>query len=133
MTVPASVAGDVLRALVRDLTARVRVDGGEISPRVRTLLYALHAADQGHPDTPGSAPGTPPPASVTVELSTGEAAALLGCSSEYVRRLARSGRLTARRVGAAWLIDPVALDTYRHGGTECPTPSTRPANGQTPA
>ena len=45
---PAAVAGEVLRALMRDLTARVRADGGEVSPAVRQLLYALHAADEQH-------------------------------------------------------------------------------------
>jgi hypothetical protein len=44
VTVPASVAGEVLRALVRDLTVRARADGGEVSPQARRVLYALHAA-----------------------------------------------------------------------------------------
>ncbi|MFP8882617.1 helix-turn-helix domain-containing protein [Streptomyces mangrovi] len=117
VTVPAAVAGDVLRALVRDLTARVRADGGEVSPGVRALLYALHTAAQ-HADRPAaSATGTTPAPTATVtEIPVGEAAALLGCTPEYVRRLARDGIIPARRIGArTWAIDRAALEDYRHG------------------
>ncbi|MGW9031010.1 excisionase family DNA-binding protein [Streptomyces sp. NPDC055722] len=49
-------------------------------------------------------------------LSVDEAAAVLGCSAGYVRRLARAGTIRARRIGArAWAIDRTALDHYRHG------------------
>jgi excisionase family DNA binding protein len=125
--VPAAVAGEVLRALVRDLTARVRADGGEVAPDVRRLFYALHAAAQ-HAEHRATAAtrierssdsGTAPPAPATVtEVSVDEAAALLGCSPEYVRRLTRRGTLAARRIGRrAWAIDRTALDDYRHGRT----------------
>lgn len=121
VVVPASVAGEVLRALVRDLTARVRADGGEVSPGVRRLLHALHTADQ-RPDPaasgPSSDPGTTQPAWANVEITAGEAAALLGCSAEYVRRLARTGRFQARRIGAVWLINSADLDRYRHNPQE---------------
>ncbi|MFB6558498.1 helix-turn-helix domain-containing protein [Streptomyces sp. NPDC056400] len=118
--IPSAVANDVLRALMRDITARVRADGGEIGPGVRRLLYALHAAAQRaeleHSSDIGTAP--PPPATV-VEVSVDEAAALLECTPEYVRRLARRGTLTARRLGArAWAIDRTALDHYRHRAGE---------------
>ncbi|MES9804976.1 helix-turn-helix domain-containing protein [Streptomyces cinereoruber] len=116
VVVPAEVAGEVLRALVRDLTARIRADGGEVSPAVRRLLYALHEAAQ-HPGTApaSSGPGTPPAAPATVELTAPEAAYLLECSPEYVRRLARTGRVLGRRAGRVWLIDPASLDSYRKG------------------
>ncbi|MFG2671163.1 helix-turn-helix domain-containing protein [Streptomyces sp. NPDC048445] len=130
VVIPAAVAGDVLRALVRDMTARVRADGGEIPAGVRRLLYALHSAAQhaeqqaeGYRATPviehGSDIGTAPQPTATVAyLSVGEAAALLGCSTEYMRRLARAGIVRARRIGArAWAVDPAALDDYRHGRT----------------
>lgn len=116
VVVPPEVASDVLRALVRDLTARVRADGGEVTPAVRQVLYALHeAAQRTAPPTPSSAPGTPVVAPATVELTAHEAAHLLGCSTEYARRLARTGRVPARRAGPAWLIDRQALDAYRKG------------------
>ncbi|MFC8715803.1 helix-turn-helix domain-containing protein [Kitasatospora sp. NPDC057198] len=50
-----------------------------------------------------------------MELTAPEAAELLACSPEYVRRLARTGRLVGRRAGWAWLINRDSLDTYRHG------------------
>ncbi|WUQ57126.1 helix-turn-helix domain-containing protein [Streptomyces virginiae] len=50
-----------------------------------------------------------------MELTAEQAALLLGCSTEYVRRLARTGRVLARRAGPAWLIDPASLDAYRKG------------------
>jgi excisionase family DNA binding protein len=127
--VPAGVAGEVLRSLVRDLTARVRTDGGEVSPTVRGLLNALHAAAE-RVDTattgPSSDPGTTTIQRANVEIGTGDAAALLECSTEYVRRLARSGRIQARRLGAAWLIDSASLDAYRTGAAPCPAPKSRP-------
>ncbi|MEU2719738.1 helix-turn-helix domain-containing protein [Streptomyces smyrnaeus] len=119
--IPPAVAGDVLRALVRDLTARVRADGGEIAPDVRRLLYALHDAVQRtdrrteieHSSDNGTAP---PPTATVAEVSVDEAAALLECTPEYVRRLVRRGTLTARRLGArAWAINRAALEHYRHG------------------
>lgn len=116
VVVPAHVAGEVLRALVRDLTTRVRADGGEVSPAVRQLLYALHDAAQTPATTaPSSGDGTPPASPATVELTAHQAALLLECSPEYARRLARTGRVRARHVGPAWLIDSASLDAYRKG------------------
>ncbi|MFD7968585.1 helix-turn-helix domain-containing protein [Streptomyces clavifer] len=79
---------------------------------------------------PGSGDGTPPAPAATVELTAGEAAFLLGCSTEYARRLARTGRVLARRAGPAWLINRQALDTYRKG-QPCPTPSPPPESKPT--
>ncbi|MFE3635815.1 helix-turn-helix domain-containing protein [Streptomyces sp. NPDC059168] len=119
--VPATVAGEVLRALVRDLTARVRADGGELSPRVREVLYALHTAAQRAdafdsvtaPFDSTAATGSTPRPSGTVCVA--EAAALMGCTPRHVRALITAGRLPAERVGArVWAIDPAALDHYRH-------------------
>ncbi|MEV5124300.1 helix-turn-helix domain-containing protein [Streptomyces decoyicus] len=119
--VPATVAGDVLRALVRDLTARVRADGGEVAPGVRGLLYALHAAAQRAemfdsvtaPFEPTAGSGSAPGPSGTVCVA--EAAALMGCTPRHVRALIAAGRLPAERVGArVWAIDADALDYHRH-------------------
>ncbi|WP_409473120.1 helix-turn-helix domain-containing protein [Streptomyces sp. HC307] len=124
--IPPTIAGDVLRALVRDLTARVRADGGEVAPGVRRLLYALHTAAQHaehrteieHISDNGTAPNMTDTVATSTEVSVQEAAALLGCAAEYVRRLARHGAFTARRIGArTWAIDRAALDHYRHGRT----------------
>ncbi|MEU9183359.1 helix-turn-helix domain-containing protein [Streptomyces sp. NPDC048484] len=39
-----------------------------------------------------------------MEIGASELAERMGCSPEYARRLARSGRVPARRVGRTWLI-----------------------------
>ncbi|URN12498.1 helix-turn-helix domain-containing protein [Streptomyces radiopugnans] len=121
----------MLRALIRDLTARIRADGGEVGPGVRRLLYALHTAAQRAErpalDNPpafdsvtapfdSSATGSTTTAPGTVGVSVAEAAALMGCSPEWVRALIRRGVLSARRIGArTWEVDRDALDDYRHG------------------
>jgi excisionase family DNA binding protein len=118
VTVPASVAGEVLRALVRDLAGRTRADGGEVSPQARRVLYALHAAAvRGDQTEPGSSGGTPERPPATLELTVCEAAHAMRCSPSYARRLARSGRVRARRAGPVWLIDAASLDAYRTGST----------------
>ncbi|HEY9475776.1 MAG TPA: helix-turn-helix domain-containing protein [Mycobacteriales bacterium] len=133
VVVPGSVAGEVLAALVRDLTARIRADGGEVSPAARRVLYALHSAAQCHdqvPDErPGSGVGTVGARRVMVEpLTAADAAGMLECSTGYVRRLCRTGRLTARRTASVWLIDPVSLDAYAKGTTDArPDAHPRPA------
>ncbi|GGV83862.1 hypothetical protein GCM10010294_60900 [Streptomyces griseoloalbus] len=117
--VPPSVASEVLRALMRDLLDRTRADGGELSPEARRVLHALHAAAvRGEPHPPaGSSGGTPQQPAATVELTAAEAAHAMRCSPSYARRLARSGRVRARRAGPVWLIDSASLDAYRTGST----------------
>ncbi|MGW4752003.1 helix-turn-helix domain-containing protein [Streptomyces chartreusis] len=115
--IPAPLAGEVMRALVRDLTTRVRADGGEVSPAVRSLVRALHVSAV-RSDVPVTfADETPSDLPVTViEVTTEQAAELLGCSAQYARHLARSGRVAARRVGRVWLLDRESLDAFRTGG-----------------
>ncbi|WP_277425618.1 helix-turn-helix domain-containing protein [Streptomyces sp. ADI98-10] len=80
------------------------------------MLRALHEATQRPAAAESSsAHGTTADAPATVELTAHEAAVLMGCSTEYARRLARTGRVLARRAGPAWLINRQALDTYRRG------------------
>lgn len=113
--VPATIAGELLRALTRDLAAQARANGGHPSPGARALLYALLEAAQ-HADTDsGSDVGTHQPPSTTVELTAHQVARHLGCSPEYVRRLARTGQLRARRAGRVWLIDSASFDAFRRG------------------
>ncbi|MEV5182873.1 helix-turn-helix domain-containing protein [Streptomyces werraensis] len=117
LVIPAPFARDVLRAVVRDLTERVRSDGGEVSPAVRRVLHALQAAAQRPGGEVGSAAGTVPDQGASVqEVTAAAAAGLLGCSPRYVRRLASSGRVAARRAGPVWLIDRASLDAFRTGG-----------------
>ncbi|WP_200214978.1 helix-turn-helix domain-containing protein [Micromonospora coerulea] len=120
MVVPAHLAGAVRRILVRDLAQHVRANGGAPTQDVRQLFYALARAEHQHDQAAeGFATETTPAAPPIVEISTDDAAALLECSAQHVRRLCRSRRLMARRVGQrAWLIDPASLDAYRHRRTQ---------------
>jgi excisionase family DNA binding protein len=120
--VPAEVAGILLRVLVLGLRELVRADGGEVSPAMRRLLYALHAAaeHQDQAEEANDRAGAGPLSSAARTASAGhatvrEAAELLGCSERWVQRLARRGVLPARRVGPLWLIEAAALDSYRYG------------------
>lgn len=117
VVVPARLAGAVRRILVRDLAQHVRADGGQPTADVRQLVYAFarseHRYDVDQADS--SATGTPDARPPIVEISAHDAASLLGCSVEYVRRLCQSGRVSARRAGRrAWLIDRASLDAYRY-------------------
>ncbi|MBM7091038.1 helix-turn-helix domain-containing protein [Streptomyces sp. S12] len=117
LVIPASLARAVLRVLVRDLSERVRSDGGEVSPAVRGVLRALHEAAVRPGGEGGSGAGTAGEGAASVgEVTAADAAELLGCSPRYVRRLAGSGRVAARRAGPVWLIDRASLDAYRTGG-----------------
>lgn len=130
LPVPRSAARQLERVLAAGLLAVSRADGGRPAPAAAALLQAVHAAAHGRRS---SVPGTPTPAPATVDHGSGnvlgmrEAAARLGCSAEYVRRLARTGRLQARRVGAVWVVDPEDLDAYRYGRTEDTDGVARPA------
>lgn len=115
VVVPPALAGEVLRRLLRDLTAEMQANGGRLSPQVYRLLWALRGAQDADEKgytltcTPGgSAAGTRVAGAAIVEISTAEAARRMGCSESYARRLARSGQVPARKVGTQWLITPAA-------------------------
>ncbi|NJP72167.1 helix-turn-helix domain-containing protein [Streptomyces sp. C1-2] len=121
LAVPRSSARALERALAAGLLAVSRADGGRPTPEAARILRELHNAAHGHRS---SVPGTPPAAPTTVDsglrevLGMGEAAAVLGCTPEYARRLARTGRLPAQRVGGVWAVRPEDLDALRYGRTE---------------
>jgi excisionase family DNA binding protein len=69
----------------------------------------LHAAATKAEWQAGSVGGTSQAPAARVEIGISDAAQRLGCSPEYARRLARRGRLSARRVGRTWLVDAAAL------------------------
>jgi len=110
--VPAHLAGPVRDLLVAGLWDLAKTNGGTVNPELRRLVVDLHQADQQRHQAPtvatpptGAGTGTHDGQALTVEVSTRDAAHAMGCSVEYVRRLARSGRLTARRAGRrTWLI-----------------------------
>lgn len=105
------VAREVLNVLVRGLTVHVRSDGHPVPTWAQPVCQALAEVAELPCPAVGSATGTAPE---SLEASTwapvDEAADLAGCSAAYVRRLARSGRVRARRVGSrSWLIDIESL------------------------
>lgn len=109
VVIPPHLAGPVLRLLVLALAEQVRRDGGETSAAVRAILWGLHDAATQHDARTGFDDETPARTAATIEMDTADAAQVLGCSRQYVRRLAASGRLTARRAGRTWLVDPHSL------------------------
>ncbi|MDG4788094.1 helix-turn-helix domain-containing protein [Micromonospora sp. WMMD1102] len=116
--VPAHLAKPVRRFLVEVLREHIRSDGGAPSAAARELLFVLARAEHHHDQAAEFATETPTPAGPKVEISTTEAAAVLGCSVQFVRRLCRSGGVSARRAGRrTWLVDVASLDHYRYGGT----------------
>jgi len=128
VTVPDALVPGVLAALTRDLTSRVRANGGMPSVEYTRFLTELYAASERVTDRPSSGVGTMPAETVTVDsLTVAEAARRLECSTRWVRTLARRERIAARRAGGVWLIDPVSLDRYARGDhDDQPTRSAGP-------
>ncbi|MGC4927247.1 helix-turn-helix domain-containing protein [Streptomyces sp. DT117] len=107
--VPAELSAVVLRVLLRDVGARLKADRGAVPLSTSSLLWALALAAEQAEAAEGSANGPSPDRPVSMEISASQAAEELGCSARHARRLARSGRLPARRVGRAWLIAEAAI------------------------
>lgn len=106
VVIPPALADEVLRRLVRDMTREARESGCTATPGARRLVEALFVAKQRHegrqaPDQSSSECGT----SARNFASVSDMATRMGCSESYVRRLARQGRIPARRVGSTWLIE----------------------------
>lgn len=112
--VPPDVAGELVAAAVRDLTARARRDGLAVSARAIAALEALHRAAERY-DAAMFVDEPAPAASPTVEIATQDAASAMGCTVQHVTRLCRSGLIRGRRIGRAWLVDQASLDAYRFG------------------
>lgn len=106
--VPAHLAGPVRDLLVTAAWDLAKTNGGSVHADLRRLIEQLHRADQRRGQAavqPGPDSGTSDAAPGRLEVSTTDAAHAMGCSVEYVRRLARSGRINARRAGQrTWLI-----------------------------
>lgn len=106
VVVPDALAGPVRDLLVTGLWDLAKTNGGTVLPELQRLIEQLHQADQ-HRAQAAAVPVPEPPTATSpiVEVSTVDAAHAMGCSVEYVRRLARTGRIAARRAGQrTWLI-----------------------------
>lgn len=101
-----------LRSAPADLA---RVAGEAAGQELAHSLAELAEASRQWTERAGSAPGTaeqPEPDAgprSTHEITTADAADLLGCSSGLVRRWCRDGRLPARRLGGSWCIQRGAV------------------------
>ncbi|MFE5397438.1 helix-turn-helix domain-containing protein [Streptomyces sp. NPDC056568] len=110
--VPQALAASVHTAVLLFLSARATANGGALTPEARALLHALHRAASSASATPTAAPAT---VNTSRVLGVAEAADVLGCNRQYVRRLCLAGRIPATRITGGWVIEAAALDDYRHG------------------
>ncbi|ADP78344.1 helix-turn-helix domain-containing protein [Pseudofrankia inefficax] len=114
--VPAAVAGDVGRLLRVGLDVAARRDGGD--PTASSALVALltDLAAAAREPLPCTDIGTGHQRAEHRGLSVAEAAARMGCTPSYVRRLARRGAIPARRSGGVWIVTETPGDDDEHGG-----------------
>lgn len=137
LPVPRTAARELERILLLGLLADSRETGSKPTPVTNRIVRQLHTAAQTRPgfapETPSAAPATVDPGFASRVLGMTEVAAELGCSVQFARRLAQSGRLRADRVGRTgpWLTTPADLDAYRYGRTEDTSgiPGPTPAEG----
>lgn len=111
VTVPPALAAAVREAVLTLYDRQLR-QGATLTPDARDLLRALRqSATRSAPGTPTHRPDTMEEIRAVVRdrVSVAEAAARLSCSESYVRRLCRTGRLPARRIGNTWAVDSEAL------------------------
>jgi hypothetical protein len=101
--VPAELAADVLRRLVRDIVIEARTTGGQPSPGARQLLDALHRAAHGSAAQRGQHEDHEHPPAMP-GISVGEAAQLMGCTPQWVRAQLAAGKLAGRRSSGVWIV-----------------------------
>jgi excisionase family DNA binding protein len=104
VTVPGELARPVARLIVLGLAEQSRRDGGlRPAPGLAALLGRLDGFES---ET------APAMLAETRWACVREAAAVIGCSAQFTRRLAASGRLIACRAGWEWLIDRQSAQDY---------------------
>ena len=103
VTVPADIAGEVLKFMVFAVTERSRATGTMPTSRAFRFLEALNVGRQRH-EAGGAPPDTPPAAPDPVGRSVSEVAEERGCSESYVRRLLTAGRLPGRKTRGGWIV-----------------------------
>lgn len=112
------------RGFALGLLRESSLTGAPHTPEVDAISHTLRTAAQTRPgfapETPTARPATVDPGFASRVLGMTEVAAELGCSVQFARRLAQSGRLRADRVGRTgpWLTTPADLDAYRYGRQE---------------
>ncbi|MGW5743835.1 hypothetical protein [Amycolatopsis sp. NPDC003861] len=100
VTVPADLAGEVLKFMVFAFTEHTRTTGAMPTSRAVRFLRALDVGRQRHenggtpPDSPPAAPGR----------SVREVADEMGCTPQRVRQLLAAGRLPGRKTRGGWIV-----------------------------
>jgi hypothetical protein len=110
-------ARELLRLVLQGVDVRARNGGTPVAPWLVDVCRELATVAESEPPAwlRGSGDGTT--FGTVVDVATGrfvptaQAARHAGVSAEYVRRLARTGRIRRRRVGQVWLVDPESLDS----------------------
>lgn len=115
VVVPPEMAGALARYAVRGIEADMRRNGAlpALPPGMTGLLRDLATASSEVRTATGML-------SSGEWITVAEAASRAGVSPGFVARLARLGRIRARRHGWAWLIDEAAVEDFargRHGRT----------------
>jgi excisionase family DNA binding protein len=112
VVVPGRVAAWLERHTdLRRLRAGVRGQDPEIDAVLVALATAAAAWRATATGTPDAA--RPEAESPCQQMSTGQAADLLGVTPRAVRQAVHEGRLTAERVGSRWLLDREDVEHYR--------------------
>lgn len=122
VVVTSRVASRIARPLGR-LLREAREGGERLDDEVVATVAALERASHHFAASrvaAGSATGTSDLALAELTswsahgLTTGEVADRLGCSERNVTKLLTTGRLTGRRAGRAWLVDPDSVARLLH-------------------
>lgn len=105
---------DAQRRVNQWMTERYRQDvqrrSGAGSPLLMDFLKACADSVRIREATGVSSAKPVVASSPRVEVTAAVAGPLMGCSAQYVRKLARLGRVPARRIGRLWLIDVTSLE-----------------------
>lgn len=111
VTVPLELARPLAAVAVLGLADYARRNGGPavVAPRLQELITALAAS--------ASACATPLARVGPRQLTTAQAALVMGVSPQRVRQLAAGKRIIASKTGRDWLVDAQAAEDYgRHRG-----------------
>jgi excisionase family DNA binding protein len=111
--IEAVVAGPVARwvgrSLVRDIGNQYRQHNQRPPRWAQEVLDALAQAVESPSTAGGFASATAPATLEAHRITVPAAARETGLSEQYIRRLAKSGRIRARRAGRDWQIDLESL------------------------
>jgi excisionase family DNA binding protein len=99
-----------LEALAR---AEVRRDGCSLPDELSARFWEMREVGDRYRDRYQASPEPGTGATMAgADMVVEDLAARLGVTGSYVRRLARTGVLPGRRVGAAWVFDSRAIEAF---------------------